>query len=323
MSDTRPEKFTAFQLVTNGQRIGGSASHHASLARRVRRVHAILVKSYPSFLGLAAALSAASGCGRVGFEDQLLGHTDDGSGASLGSGGEGGASGFGGAFPGVGGLPAVGGSFATGGDFNLYPVPIYHQSFESELSENIRTSDSGSFSLQSAQVYFGTSALKVWQSSEEASAFVVAPLDGPLENEEIYFRAWVFIPSHVLIAGANLVGFHPATGLGTDVNAYADRVLEIYSHVTNVKAASATNTFPQGQWFCLQIANYIHDTEGRIDVAVNETRVVELGPTDTLPTGGIDHVVYGMAWVTEGQENFTAYFDEVAIASEPIPCQPQ
>lgn len=282
------------------------------------------------FLWLAAGLAAGSGCGRVGFEDQLLDRRGNGGGTSWGSGGLGsggstfaGAPGFGGTFPGTGGYLAAGGTLATGGNSNVYPVPLYYQNFEEELTEESRTSDSGSLSLQNANAYRGTSSLKIGQSSEDASAYVVAQFAEPLHDQKLYFRAWVFIPSEVVINGANLVGFHPADGLGVDVNAYADRTVEVYNRVTELKTVSAATAFPQGQWFCLQIANYIHDTQGSVDVAVDETSVVAHGPTDTLPTGGIDRVVYGMPWATEEQENFVVYFDEVAIASQPIPCQPQ
>ena len=81
------------------------------------------------------------------------------------------------------------------------------------------------------------------------------------------------------------------------------------------------SAIPPETWACVELRIQISDSEGNIEIRVNDV-VVDSNdvPIDTLPVDGFANVnVGGLASMAEANP-YTFLFDDLVIATEPIGC---
>lgn len=236
-------------------------------------------------------------------------------GADSGSGGKANSS-TGGEGSGGGEGNPTGGSDGSGGS-DSDSGPFFFDTFEAEeLPETYVTS--GVVKRTPFTQYEGDAALEVTQEGFVTVATISHPFPA-LPSDKLYFRGFILIPEGSLSGLMGLAEFDGPSG-EMDLNIYADRTLDVYFHQHNNEVQSEPSAFPMGEWFCLELTTYFHETQGYVDVSVNGTSMARQEGYNTVPEQPYTSIRYGMPWTDGGQTGGKLYWDNVAISDAPLGC---
>ena len=172
--------------------------------------------------------------------------------------------------------------------------------------------------LSSDEVFSGETSLKASQGDKYSEARFIHRIPR-VRGDQLYFRAWVYVPTGATTGKIKLIGFRSANFDGIDVNLNANMELDVFHHDTLDRNWSEL-TFEEGKWSCLQVVLFAAQDQGFYQVSVDEEIFIDVEDTDTQP-GPIDYVEFGLLWSEEGQEDGLVYWDEVAARDRPIPCE--
>jgi len=254
-------------------------------------------------------------------DDVLLEKKGEDEGATGGQGGEvstGGADGGG-----------MGGASSTGGEPGTLPIMpcalncpdpyLIYRAFEWGVPLTTFTTFGGSVQRSTEEVYRGLHSMEFLQGQPMSEAEIRDPL-GTRSSGALHLRAWVFIPEGAVTDWLKIVAFNAGTTAGIDVNIHASGEVEVSTVEPAQSAFSEQHRAVFGEWFCLQVAVDLSDTQGSVTASVDETPAVTLAPADTLATGSISRVVYGIAATGSNQVGGAIYLDELVIATEAVGC---
>jgi hypothetical protein len=85
---------------------------------------------------------------------------------------------------------------------------------------------------------------------------------------------------------------------------------------TGVVAGEST-ALSAASWHCVRFAVVLSDTQGSLQVWLDETRFVNAQDLDTLPEGGVTGFQVGVGWANG---TTTLYADYVRLSTEPVSC---
>ncbi|MBX3252136.1 MAG: hypothetical protein KF901_33490 [Myxococcales bacterium] len=151
--------------------------------------------------------------------------------------------------------------------------------------------------------------------------------DQRVEDGDYHMRVYLYVPSAVAIGHISVMhaGTHrgvapvePPAGFnldGPDAMMYVDAARSRFP-----RAGEEREPFPRDRWVCVQSQLHVADEGGAARTWLDGELVVEVTDIDTYP--GVPYVRFGLgvAWSDE-QEPISLYFDEVAVARAPIPCE--
>jgi hypothetical protein len=175
-----------------------------------------------------------------------------------------------------------------------------------------------SLALSDDEVWSGETSLKVTQGGEWSEARFIHKIPR-VKDDELFFRAWVYVPPAATTGKMKLVGFRSRRFDGIDLNLNSNMKFDVFHHDTFERNWS-TEVFEEGRWSCLQVALLADRYQGSYQVFLDEELILEVEDTDTQP-GPIDFVEFGLLWNEDGQEGGIVYWDEVAASDSFIPCE--
>jgi hypothetical protein len=132
-----------------------------------------------------------------------------------------------------------------------------------------------------------------------------------LSQGQLHLRAWLLVPEGSMSDWVKVVGLNGSETDGPHVRIDSEGRLVVYIPGSEELWRSETDSFPRGEWFCLQILVEVDDLAGSIEIRVDGATVLLTEDTDTRPDAGIRVVVYGMAEIGPGSSKNVLYFDRV------------
>jgi hypothetical protein len=135
-----------------------------------------------------------------------------------------------------------------------------------------------------------------------------------LTSGTLAIRGWILVPS-----GQTDYDIAPLAFWSDEEQAWAlrlvakDGLLEAWSYTTPLGEGSA---FTPSEWHCVELSIDIADA-GRVQVFLDETRILDRTGVDTLPTGGIGAVAMGAEWAGAAA---TLNLDRVLVGPTRVGC---
>jgi hypothetical protein len=174
------------------------------------------------------------------------------------------------------------------------------------------------------EAHFGRGALRA-ESSGADSVGVVSREFAAVRSGTLYLRAHLFVPAEVPTNTINVffIGSSPAPDpfTGIDINFAEGGVPQLFSPQIDPARQDGTGEIPRDAWFCLRAELVVDDTEGSIELFVDDESVLLASDVDTLPDDGVHLFRAGVDWSSEQTEPFEMFLDDVALSTAPIPCR--
>lgn len=281
-----------------------------------------------------AGLGSLDGDGDLASDTQPSGGEASGDGDDsmhLGGGSATGGKGNGGVIEpdGTGGVPGSGG---RNGEIDVWDgtrTPcslqcadslLLYRPFEVGIPGVVKEDTDASVTQSTDVVHSGKYSLATSQGAPHSDAQITDAIR-PISDDHIYYRAWIYIPEGAITDWFKVLAFNGSSE-GMDVNFHASGAIEIYSQLSGASLLSDVDVVPVGEWFCLQVHDFVANMDGLVEVSVNEEEVVTMTATDTQPGLGVDNLVYGLAETGPSQTGATIYTDDIVASTEPVPCGP-
>jgi hypothetical protein len=238
--------------------------------------------------------------------------------AAAGANAEGGASGASGAVGDAGADECAG----------AHAGAIVCSGFESALElEWPDTAISGDVTLErtESRAHSGSGSLHTTSSAAESLAVITRSFQ-PLTSGELHFRAQLYVPAAVMTNTMNLffVGQEPSPNppepfFGIDFNLEAGAA-QLFSPQWSPARTTGTTTIPRDRWFCFRARISISDSDGVVEVFVDDQLAVELRGVDTLPGAGVRRFRAGIDWSSAQEEFFEVFIDDLVVDTAPLDC---
>ena len=175
------------------------------------------------------------------------------------------------------------------------------------------------------RAHSGTASLRATSAAADSLA-VVARSFPALSSGELWFRAYLYVPSGLLTETMNIffVGEDPEPNppepfLGVDFNLEAGAT-QLYSPQWTPMRTTGELLIPRDRWFCFRARIAISDTEGAVEVYVDDALAVETTGVDTLPSGGVRRFRAGIDWSSEQDAFFEVFMDDLVLDVEEVGC---
>jgi hypothetical protein len=173
------------------------------------------------------------------------------------------------------------------------------------------------------EAHIGRGALRARSFGADSVGVVSREFDA-VRSGTLYLRAHVFVPADVPTDTINIffLGDQPAPDpfTGFDIN-IADGVPQLFSPQLDPARQDGAGEIPRDEWFCFRAELRVSDTEGSIELFVEDESVLQVAAIDTLPDDGVHLFRAGVDWSSEQTDPFEMYLDDVALSTEPIACR--
>lgn len=168
-----------------------------------------------------------------------------------------------------------------------------------------------------SRAHTGTGSLLASSDGVLGGSATVAPLSA-VTSGELHARGWFYVPSNFDILKFNLFQL---AGDGPGALAVVDQGdLNAYLGVAGAETIYTTVAMPLDRWVCIGLDLVVADVGGSFAISIDGTQVGSVSNVDTLSPGGYEDVTAGMPYAAPGQEMGTVFVDDVAVDTQPIPC---
>lgn len=221
--------------------------------------------------------------------------------------------------------PYVIGRFADEG-CKAHADAIFCSGFESpDLSDWSRVLVEGSARVEQAgdRIREGKGALHAWSSGESSSA-VVAQDFPPVNDGDLFLRAFLYVPAGLTTKTMNILFLGdvatPDPFKGIDVN-LEDGMFSTYVPENDPQRFTSTAlAIPRDEWFCLQVHVKVAPAGGAVTILVDGATALDQQGMDTLPEGGIHLLRVGIDWSSLQSEPFDFYVDGLVLSTTTVDC---
>lgn len=231
-----------------------------------------------------------TGCGRIGFGEVV--HTSDSQLADMAAGGD------------VAPLACNG------------PGILFCDGFEDAGLAAWPTHDNN-VARDTTIVHSGSGSLRADSPSTAVSSAVYVQPYPNLTTGELYYRAWIYLPSGPTLSKINLFGTDGASGQGNVVLVDTNE-LRLYN-APDLSTIPTGMAPPRDTWFCIEVNINIGAT-GWAFVYLDGTQIGSESGGNTLATGGYTKLGAGALFLGPAQTALTVYIDDVATGTQPIGC---
>jgi hypothetical protein len=146
-----------------------------------------------------------------------------------------------------------------------------------------------------------------------------------IDAGDVWARAYVYVPASSPVAQINLLhvgeGTSPYDSVAVGLHTPSDvSRANIYASESD-RSAQATQAFPLDRWVCVQLHVEVSPAPGgAVHVYIDGEEQITLTGIDTQPSTGIDSLGAGVLWSPDTQPATVLYVDDVAVGTEPLPC---
>jgi hypothetical protein len=205
-----------------------------------------------------------------------------------------------------------------------YARALLCSGFEDDLTVEWDVATAGAASLEraSSRSHLGAGALHA--SSEGPNSYAMAIGTFPaLRSGELFVRSYVYVPSELRTEIMNILYVgeerraEPFEGI--DLN-LTDGALHMFSPQASPTRQVSTLLVPRDRWFCLRLHVRLDDTQGFVELSVDEQLVLESRRFDTVPTDGINTLRVGIDWSSEQSAPFDVFYDDLVVDTQSVDC---
>ncbi|MGE5184086.1 MAG: hypothetical protein ACM31C_18575 [Acidobacteriota bacterium] len=184
--------------------------------------------------------------------------------------------------------------------------------------------NAGTIAPDTTRVYRGTSSVHlhtdaISMGTTNPRAELLTSQGFPVTGT-IHARAWMYFASPMPGSPfAQLLNFANTAGVGISMGARSAFVVD-NDYTTPQYAQSTVTMLPLDRWTCLQL-DLPSGISGTTHVYVDGVEVPDIATSQTNQPAP-DHVYLGIEWVgtVTSQAAFDAWIDEIAIDTNPVPC---
>jgi len=155
-----------------------------------------------------------------------------------------------------------------------------------------------------------------------AQALVGRSALSPATSGMVYLRALVQVPASVTAGTVTLLSVGEASPPYAGVAVGMSGGKFQLSLTTAGSYPVSDVTVPRGSWHCLDLAVRIADGDGAATLRMDGAQVLSVTGVDTLPVGGISNGNAGILYLAPAGATGEARFDEVALGTAPLSCDP-
>lgn len=202
-----------------------------------------------------------------------------------------------------------------------YRSALVYENFENDVPFTW-SQGTGTTAVRTTERFHTGEASMLFLQGEQQSEVEVREMIEAVTSGTVYGRAWVYVPANTVTGTIKLMAFVNSGGdaRGTDIQILPNGQLRVFSSIEGRNSSSQSNAHPYDAWFCLQTAVQVGDPGGAAYVAVDGITHVEMLDLDTLPFGGINSLIYGLAHTSFEQAGGMVHFDDVVFDTEPVTC---
>lgn len=168
----------------------------------------------------------------------------------------------------------------------------------------------------------GGRALAATISAASGRAALGADLAAPITDGELWLRGWYYLPSELAIDGLSLL-YVGSTGGAVGISFQTHGGGQAAVWIGTISSWRGTTVpIPRDTWACLQLHVIVSETDGAVEMFVDDFLIARHAAIDTLPiaAGGFGVVEAGIEYSNDTQTPGTLYVDEVVLSRTRVAC---
>jgi hypothetical protein len=179
----------------------------------------------------------------------------------------------------------------------------------------------GQVEILDGEAHGGVSALRAEVTSGGGSATAYRSFT-PVGSGDLWVRMHVRVPTPGALRAINLLALeHEGSDVfGVDVNATSNGRFEVFLTEAGTFAPDPEVRAPVDVWACLELHVVPSNTDGTVELFVDEQLAVSATGIDSFPDGAYDRLRVGLDWTDRAQGRVYVFVDDVVVALARVGC---
>lgn len=168
----------------------------------------------------------------------------------------------------------------------------------------------------------GRGAMRAEMTGTSGSVFLETLLTETIDGGDLWFRTYVYVPASETVDHYDFVSIGDSSNSEAMALAFTTNATP-FVWITEIREPFRSSmSIPRDTWTCLEVHLGLSDTAGTVELYVDGTLVQSASAVDTQPSEPIGSLAVGIPWANPSQPGTALYFDEVALGSTRLPCDP-